>query len=63
MKQRLIHLRSLHVLSVPGWPPSLVTMRKQGILIPICLEELVLPMRTWFPELREASIPDLTDFC
>jgi hypothetical protein len=55
------HLRSLYCLYQPKEDPKLVSMRGDGTLIPITLEELMRPSRTIIPCIMDAQIPDIIE--
>lgn len=61
MEQMQKHLRSLHYLYLPDEAPKLVSMKDDGTLIPITLEELMNPIRTTIPGIMEIQIPTITE--
>ena len=56
-----IHLRSLHCLYQPEENPKLVSMKGDGTLILITLEELISPIRTRSPSMMDMQIPDIIE--
>jgi len=61
MEQMQKHLRSLHCLYLPDEAPKLVSMKDDGALIPVTLEELMNPIRTTTPGIMETQIPTITE--
>jgi hypothetical protein len=61
MEQMQIHLRSLHCLHLPEQDPKLVYMQEDGTLVPITLEKLIEPVRTWIPCMMNVQIPTIIE--
>jgi transposase len=61
MEQMQKHLRSLHCLCLPDEAPKLVSMKEDGALLPITLEELMSPIRTRIHGVLHMQIPDITE--
>ena len=61
MEQMQKHLRSLHCLCLPSEAPKLVSMKEDGALLPITLEELMNPIRTRIHGIMDMKIPDITE--
>jgi hypothetical protein len=55
------HLRSLHCFYQPNEDPKLVSMRDDGSLIPITLENVLNPIRTTIPSMMDVQIPDIIE--
>lgn len=55
------HLRSLHCLYLPNEAPKLVSMQEDGTLIPIALEEVITPVRTYIPSMMDTQIPTIIE--
>ncbi len=61
MEQMQKHLRSLHCLHMPDEAPKLVYMQEDGSLVPITLEKLIEPVRTWIPCMMNVQIPAIVE--
>ena len=55
------HLRSLHCLYLPNEAPKLVSMKKDGTLLPITLAETIKPVRTYIHSMMDTYIPTITE--
>ena len=55
------HLRSLHCFYLPNEAPRLVSMQKDGILVPIALEKVITPVRTYIPSMMDTHIPTIIE--
>ena len=55
------HLRSLHCFHLPNEAPKLVSMQEDGILVPIALEEVITPVRTYIPSMMDTQIPTIIE--
>lgn len=61
MEQMQKHLRSLHCFCLPDEEPKLVSMQKDGALLPITLEKLMNPIRTRIHSIMDTKIPTITE--
>lgn len=61
VEQQQIHLRSLECLVRPSCEPQLVLRQKNGLLLPVTLEALLLPLRTKIHPFKELHIPSLQE--
>jgi hypothetical protein len=61
LEQMQTNLRSLHCLILSTNPPQLVWQQEHGLLLPVTLETLLLPLRTRVPKLKELTIPSLQE--
>jgi hypothetical protein len=55
------HLRSLHCLYLPNEAPKLVSMKKDGTLLPITLAETIKPVRTYIHSIMNTYIPTIIE--
>ncbi len=61
VEQMQIHLRSLECLMRPSSAPQLVVRQDNGLLLPVTVEILLLPLRTRIQPLKELNIPSLQE--
>ena len=61
VEQMQIHLRSLECLVLPSHEPQLVLRPEDGRLLPVTLDDLLHPLRTRIPQLKELKIPTIQE--
>jgi hypothetical protein len=61
VEQQQMHLRSLECLLLPSREPQLVLRQQNGLLLPVTLEALLLPLRTKIQHFKELNIPSLQE--
>lgn len=61
VEQMQIHLCSLECLTLPSHEPQLVVRQEDGQLLPVTLDDLLHPLRTRIPQLKELKIPTIQE--
>jgi hypothetical protein len=61
LEQMQMNLRSLNCLVLPKNLPQLVWQQENGVLLPVTLEALLLPLRTRIHTFKELTIPSLQE--
>jgi hypothetical protein len=61
LEQMQTNLRSLNCLVLPKQLPHLVWQQENGLLLPVTLEALLLPLRTRIHTLKEPTLPSLQE--
>jgi hypothetical protein len=61
MEQMQKNLRSLSCLVLPKKLPQLVWQKENGLLVPVTLETLLLPLRTRIQTFKELTLPSLQE--
>jgi hypothetical protein len=61
MAQMQTNLRALNCLMLPTSEPQLVSQQENGTLIPMTLDDLLVPLRTRVPIFKELKIPTIQE--
>jgi hypothetical protein len=61
LEQMQMNLRSLNCLVLPKKLPQLVWQQENGMLLPVTLETLLMPLRTRIQKLKELTLPSLQE--
>jgi hypothetical protein len=61
LEQMQTNLRSLNCLVLPKNLPQLVWQQENGVLLPVTLEALLLPLRTRLQTFKELTLPSLQE--